>query len=66
MVKQTYIVNVDWAGYSRGIAAYEVEAESEEEAREDYLCGNLIFKETIRDDTDKEIDFVELEEVANG
>ena len=48
----TYIVNVDWSGYSRGVAAYRVEADSEEEARERYLEGEELFCEVVRDDTE--------------
>lgn len=51
----TYIVNVDWSGYSRGVTTYSVEADSEEEARDNYyLYGEEISHEVIRDDTEKD------------
>lgn len=51
----TYIVNVDWSGYSRGVAAYRVEADSEEEARERYYEGEELFREVVRDDTESDV-----------
>jgi len=48
-------VEIDWSGYSRGVAAYEVEAENEEEARDLWYDGKQLYHETHRDDTEKEI-----------
>ena len=58
-----FIVKTNWEGYSRGVAEWVVEADSEEEAREIYYEGQLLSKMTIRDDTTDEIKSVEkLEE----
>jgi len=48
-------VEVEWSGYSRGTALWEVEAESEEDARENYYEGKRIQREIVRDDTEEEI-----------
>ncbi|MBG23740.1 MAG: hypothetical protein CMF22_10495 [Idiomarinaceae bacterium] len=50
-----YVVYVDWEGYSRGVAAYEIEAENEEEARELYLEGKLLHSDVVRDDTESQV-----------
>lgn len=56
----TYIVDVEFAGYSRGISSYKIKASSEEEARDIYYEGIQINRETVRDDTEKEVISVEL------
>lgn len=55
-----YIVQVDWSGHCRGVSEYEVEADSEEEAMENWWKGKEINSYTIRDDTDKEATSAEL------
>jgi hypothetical protein len=58
-----YQVTVDWSGYSRGCSIWEVEAESEDDARENWYCGEEIERDTIRDDTEGEVsEIVELDE----
>lgn len=47
-------VRVEWSGYSRGYSVYEVEAGTEEEAKEIYTEGNEIARVTVRDDTESE------------
>lgn len=54
-----YKVRVDWAGYSRGVATYEVYADSEKDARDSYWDGSLIHRDVVRDDTEDEIIKVE-------
>lgn len=49
-----YHVDVEWSGYSRGTATYEVEAESEADAIENWWDGKEIKRTVIRDDTDVE------------
>jgi hypothetical protein len=51
-------VTTNWAGYSRGYAVYEVEAENEEAAKSLWYEGLEIERETIRDDTESEISSV--------
>jgi hypothetical protein len=51
-VTKTFKVQVEWSGYSRGYSVYEVEAESEEQAKEMYYEGNRIEREVVRDDTE--------------
>mgnify|MGYP006405636815 CR=1 FL=1 len=55
-----YTVSVSWEGYSRGISTYIVEADSEEQAKENWDCGYEDFRETHRDDTDCEVESAEL------
>ena len=55
-----YRVELEWSGYSRGYAIYEVEAESEEAAMEDHWSGVEVERETVRDDTDSEVISAEL------
>lgn len=50
-----YLIDVDWSGYSRGASQYEVEAENEKEAEDNWYSGKKVFHETIRDDTEKEV-----------
>ena len=50
-----YKIELDWSGYSRGFSVYEVEAESEDEARESWYEGKRTHHEVVRDDTEKEI-----------
>ena len=57
-----YLVTEEWAGYSRGYALYEIEADSEEDARKNYWKGTEIERETIRDDSEGEAEKVELAE----
>lgn len=54
-----YLLNTTWSGYSRGIAQFAVEADSAEEAEEMWCEGERLFKETMRDDTEHEVDTVE-------
>lgn len=54
----TYIVNVNWSGYSRGVAAYSVEADSEEEARDNYFNGEELFRKVVRDDIGSDVEEV--------
>ena len=49
---KTFTVQVEWSGYSRGYTVYEVEASSEEEAKENYYEGEQISREVVRDDTE--------------
>ena len=49
---KTFKVRVEWSGYSRGYSVYEVEADSKEEALENYYEGNQIEREVVRDDTE--------------
>ena len=56
-----YLIVTEWAGYSRGVATYEVEANSEEEARMDYWDDdNPCTKSVVRDDTEQEIQSIIL------
>ncbi len=48
-----FTVQVEWSGYSRGYTVYEVEAFSEEDAKENYYEGNEISREVVRDDTER-------------
>ena len=57
-----YYVTTEWAGYSRGYAVYLVEAENAEQAKEYWSKGEEVGREIIRDDTDYEVDNVELVE----
>lgn len=59
---KSYNVKVEWSGYSRGVAEYCVEAESEEDAEENWMCGELVNSTTIRDDTEVQ-DVLNVEEV---
>lgn len=45
-------VQVEWSGYSRGYTVYEVEADSEEAALENYYEGNQLEHNVVRDDTE--------------
>ena len=57
-----YKVSVEWSGYSRGTAIYEVYAEDEEDAREIYWSGRRVSNSINRDDTEREIvEIVEIE-----
>ncbi len=47
-----YKVKIGWAGYSRGSSVYEVEADSEEEAIENWWIGEKISNVVVRDDTE--------------
>ena len=51
-MKQTYDVETEWSGYSRGYSVHRVEAESEQEAKENWWDGKRIAHETVRDDTE--------------
>jgi len=50
--KNKYRVVVYWSGYSRGGSEYIVEAESEEDAMENYDVGERTLHYTNRDDTE--------------
>lgn len=54
-----YRVEVDWEGYSRGFSEYIIEADSIEEAKDNFWAGEKVFSETVRDDTEKEAQFAE-------
>lgn len=58
-----FIVETVWSGYCRGVAKYEVEAETAEEAEENWYDGVEIERYVVRDDT--ESDVVEVKEVKN-
>jgi putative phage-type endonuclease len=49
---RTFKVIAEWSGYSRGTAEFIVEAESEQEALDQYRECNVVARETIRDDTE--------------
>ena len=51
---KTFKVKVEWSGYSRGYSVYEVEASSEEEAKENYYDGNKVVHNVTRDDRENE------------
>ncbi len=55
-----YRVITEWGGYSRGKAEYIVEANSEEEAKELFWENEPDSKETVRDDTESEVESVDL------
>ena len=55
-----YRVVTEWSGYSRGKAQYTVEANSEEEAKELFWDVEPDSKTTVRDDTESEVESVEL------
>ena len=50
-----YNVIVNWQGYSRGETIYQVEADSEEDAMDNYYSGVEVDHFTVRDDTEKEV-----------
>jgi len=54
-----YRVTVEWSGYSRGTATYLVDAETEQDARENYREYDSVTKQTVRDDTEGEVSSVE-------
>jgi len=58
----TYTVYVDWEGYSRGTAAYQIEAGSEEEAIERHHEGELLYSDIVRDDTEDQPYKVEVDD----
>lgn len=60
-----FIVETVWSGYCRGVAKYEVEAETAEEAEENWWKGKEIDRDIIRDDTDKEVIGVEEADDSN-
>ena len=51
---KTFTVRVEWSGYSRGYSVYEVEASSEQEAKECYYEGIKVQHEVVRDDTERQ------------
>ncbi len=55
-----YLVEVEWSGYSRGYASYEVDAENEEAASKDYMSGKETERDVVRDYTEKEDSAVSL------
>ena len=60
-----YTIERNWSGYSRGISLVRVEADSIEEARDKFeVCDwdEIVWSETIRDDTESELDFSTLKE----
>ena len=49
-----YLVDVEWSGYSRGVSTYSVEADTAEEAEENYSWhGDLINREVVRSDIER-------------
>jgi len=56
-----YQVKIDWSGYSRGTEVYEVEADSEQEARDRWCHNDPVSRTVDRDDCEREI--YEVEEV---
>jgi len=60
-----FIVDLEFSGYSRGTVSYEVEAETAEEAEENWWKGKEIDRDIIRDDTDKEVIGVEEADDSN-
>lgn len=46
-----YKVTRDFSGYVRGYETREVEADSEEEAKDSFYSGVLVYEEITRDDT---------------
>jgi hypothetical protein len=48
-------VEIEWAGYSRGISTWEVEADTIEEAKEIYYEGERVKHKVVRDDIDCEV-----------
>ena len=55
-----YRIIAEWSGYSRGKAEYTIEANSEEEARELFWEVEPDSITTVRDDTESEVESVEL------
>ena len=55
-----YRVITEWFGYSRGHSEYTLEANSEEEARELFWGVEPDSTTTVRDDTESEVESVEL------
>ena len=55
-----YRVDIEWSGYSRGVSSYEVEAESAEEAGDNYYEGECTSEITVRDDRDSDVSKVTL------
>ena len=49
-----WTVEVQWSGYSRGISTYIVEAETEEDAKENWWDGERVAHKVVRDDTEGE------------
>ena len=49
-----YIVKIQWSGYSRGSDVYEVEADSEAEAKSMFYMGKRLSHVIVRDD--REVD----------
>ena len=47
-----YKVSVEWGGFSRGTSIWLVEADSVEEAEDNYYDGEMISKTVVRDDTE--------------
>ena len=55
-----YRVKTNWSGYSRGTEEYIIDADNEDVARECFYEGEGVNRLTIRDDTEHEIETVEL------
>lgn len=51
-------VDVSWEGYSRGKSRYVIKVEDEDEARELYMMGKLLSKDTIRSDIEHEVESI--------
>lgn len=60
-----FIVDLEFSGYSRGTVSYEVEAETAEEAEDNWWTGKEICRDIIRDDTEKEVIDVEEADDSN-
>ncbi len=55
-----FSVAIEFTRYSRGYEVYEVEAETEEQAKDDYWSGELIDQHASRDDWDREVSEITL------
>ena len=61
MSMNTYVINVEWAGYSRGTATYIVDARDEDQAKEIYLDdGDRTEHCVVRDDTEGKVVGIKL------
>jgi hypothetical protein len=60
MNKKIYHVEIEWSGYCRGTAVWEIAAENEDEAKENWCEGIEMDRELVREDIENEIVYVEL------
>ena len=59
---KTFIVETEWAGYSRGNATYEVEANSAEEAEQEWDMWAERSRNVVRNDQEEEVTSVSIKE----